>query len=37
MKDYHFVVGDTPYVIQAATLKEALAKLRELTNAHAVP
>jgi len=37
MRNYHFVVGDTPYVIQAATLKQALARLRELNNTHAVP
>lgn len=30
MREYHFVVGDTPYTIIAETLKAALAKLREL-------
>ena len=31
MREYHFVVGDTPYVIMAATLREALTKLREIS------
>ena len=31
MREYNFVVDDTPYTILASTLKEALAKLRELT------
>jgi hypothetical protein len=31
MREYHFVVGDTPYVIMAVTLRAALTKLRELT------
>ena len=30
MREYHFVVGDTPYTIVAETLKIALTRLREL-------
>lgn len=31
MREYHFVIGDTPYVILAATLREALTQLRALS------
>jgi len=30
MREYRFTVGDTPYIIMATTLREALKKLRDL-------